>query len=91
MVAHTSNTSYARGWPRQKSISKLTTGKTAGGRVQVVQHLPSKYKALSSNLSTPKKETAAFTEMAGQALHLVFMKGKTVFVLKSSGPFSFLN
>jgi hypothetical protein len=35
---------------------KIATRKGAGGMIQVVEHLPSMYKAVSSNPSTAKKK-----------------------------------
>jgi hypothetical protein len=35
-------------------LSKIIRAKSAGGKAQTVQHLPSKHKALSSNPSTNK-------------------------------------
>jgi hypothetical protein len=41
------------GWGKLRdSISKITKAKRAGGEAQVVEHLPSKHKILSSNSST---------------------------------------
>jgi hypothetical protein len=40
---------------KMRSIQKITKAKKAGGMAQVVECLPSKYTALSSNSSTRKK------------------------------------
>jgi hypothetical protein len=41
---------------KQETISKITRERRAGGMTQAVEHLPGKFKALSSNPSTTKKE-----------------------------------
>jgi hypothetical protein len=68
-VAHTYNPRYAggaigsrimvQGWPQQKSqgpTCKITKAKRTGSVAQVIKHLPSKYKALSSIPSHDKKK-----------------------------------
>jgi hypothetical protein len=40
----------------QGPIQKVAKAKRAGGVVQVVEHLPSKYKALSSSAHISRKE-----------------------------------
>jgi hypothetical protein len=57
VVAHTCNPSYLGGRDRmvvqigpgikQKPISKITKAKRTGGVAQVVEHLPSKHRALA--------------------------------------------
>jgi hypothetical protein len=45
--------------PRQKFknlFKKITKTKSVGGMVQVVEHLPTKHKALNSNPSSTKKK-----------------------------------
>jgi hypothetical protein len=41
---------------KQDSISKITRAKSAGGMAEVVEHLSSKCKTLSSNSSTTKNK-----------------------------------
>jgi hypothetical protein len=41
-------------WTKSKTLSKITREKRAGGMAWVIECLPSKHKALSSNLSTTK-------------------------------------
>jgi hypothetical protein len=40
----------------QDPISKITKTKRAGGMIQVIEHVPSKHKALNSNPSTTNKK-----------------------------------
>jgi hypothetical protein len=43
-------------WAKKRDpTSKITKAKRAGDRAQVVEHLPCKYKAVSSNLGAAKK------------------------------------
>jgi hypothetical protein len=51
---------------KQNLIFKITRGKRAGGMAQVVECLPSKHKALSSNPSTTntKKMSVEFNLLA---------------------------
>jgi hypothetical protein len=42
---------------KQDTISKMNSEERAGDVAQVVKYLPSKYKALSSNLHTAKKKS----------------------------------
>jgi hypothetical protein len=59
MVVHTCNTSYLESsQPRQKhkALSEKQKNKEGWGVAQVIEHLPSKFKTLSSISSTTKKK-----------------------------------
>jgi hypothetical protein len=47
----------------QDSIPKITKAKRAGGMTQVVEHLPSKHKAPSSNPSTTKRKRQSVVQV----------------------------
>jgi hypothetical protein len=62
-VGSTKYMDHNPGWPRKKSKTlflKLTTAKRARDMVQVVECLPSKSKAPSSNPSTGKKKKEVY-------------------------------
>jgi hypothetical protein len=42
-------------WAKPAYLKKITYAKRTGGMVQVAEHLPGKYEALSSNSCTAKK------------------------------------
>jgi hypothetical protein len=48
---------------KQDPISKVTTAKRVGGMTQVIENLPSKNEALSSNLTTTGKKKCHFVLM----------------------------
>jgi hypothetical protein len=43
-------------WAKKQNNHKITTAKSTGGMVQVVECLPTKHKALSSNLETTREK-----------------------------------
>jgi hypothetical protein len=55
IVAHACHPSYPAWAKKRDPSSKITRAKRAGNVVQVVERLPSKHKAMSSNPSTTKK------------------------------------
>jgi hypothetical protein len=79
-VAHTCNPSYSGGRDQEDGSSKpsqangsqdpilkkYSTQKWAGGVVQIVEHLPNKCEALSSNPSTEKKKDGRRAEQSSE-------------------------